>query len=115
LRENLIIFILTQIVAQSSNKALLASYFHLVSLHNILNAKSYDAGGHSHQRTCLDDDDERRLKKRRVGCWVQDRRAGLERLEESADVSTKRKVIPEEHLLVIRKEVGERTRFTNKI
>ena len=50
----------------------------------------------------LDDDDKRRLKERRICCWIQDRCAGLEGLEESADISAERKIVAEENLLDLR-------------
>jgi hypothetical protein len=50
----------------------------------------------------LDDDDKSRLKERRICCWVQDRCAGLEGLEESADISAERKIVAEKNLLNLR-------------
>lgn len=50
----------------------------------------------------LDDDDKSRLKERRICCWVQDRCAGLEGLEESADISAERKIVAEKNLLDLR-------------
>jgi hypothetical protein len=52
--------------------------------------------------TYLDDDDKRRLKESRICCWVEDRRAGLEGLEESTDVSPERKIVAEKNLLDLR-------------
>ena len=52
--------------------------------------------------TYLDDDDECRLEERRICCWVQDRRAGLEGLEESADISAEREIVTEKNLLDLR-------------
>ena len=52
--------------------------------------------------TYLNDDDKRRLKERRIRCWVEDRCAGLEGLEESADISTERKIVAEKNLLDLR-------------
>jgi hypothetical protein len=52
----------------------------------------------------LDDDDKCRLKERRVCCWIQDRCAGLEGLEESADISAERKIVAEKNLLDLRYE-----------
>jgi hypothetical protein len=65
--------------------------------------------------TYLDDDDKRRLEERRICCWVQDRCAGLERLEESADISAERKIVAEKNLLDLRDgsllEYGPQTRL----
>ena len=50
----------------------------------------------------LDDDDECRLKERRICYRVQDRCAGLEGLEKSADISAERKIVAEKNLLDLR-------------
>ena len=50
----------------------------------------------------LDDNDKSRLKERGICCWVQDRCAGLEGLEESADISAERKIVTEKNLLNLR-------------
>ena len=52
----------------------------------------------------LDDDDKGRLKERRICGWVQDRGAGLEGLEESADISAECKIVAENNLLDLRDE-----------
>ena len=63
----------------------------------------------------LDDDDKCRLKERRICCWVQDRCAGLEGLEESADISAECKIVAEKNLLDFRDasllEYSRRTRL----
>ena len=55
----------------------------------------------------LNDDDKSRLKERRICCWVQDRCAGLEGLEEFADISAERKIVAEENLIDLRKVLLE--------
>ena len=50
----------------------------------------------------LNDDDKSRLKERRIRCWVQDRCAGLEGLEECADISAEREIVAEKNLFDLR-------------
>ena len=63
----------------------------------------------------LDDDDKSRPKERRIFCWVQDRCAGLEGSEGSADTLAERKTVAEKNLLHLRDkpllEYSRRTRL----
>jgi hypothetical protein len=60
------------------NEASLACDLNFVRLDNVLERKSYNVAADSTLSTCLNDNDKRRLKERRVCRWVQDRRTGLE-------------------------------------
>ncbi len=55
---------------QIQHEILLASYFDLVSLHNVLTTKSDDGVGELSPATCLYNNYEGGLEERWVSCWI---------------------------------------------
>jgi hypothetical protein len=85
---------------------LLAGDFNFVWLYNVLEDGPVTWTQYTSSLiTYLDDDYKRRLKERRICCWVEDRCAGLEGLEEPANISAERKIVAEKNLLDLRDEL----------